>query len=121
MLQSYVEECERELEGHRVVRGGMGVAVSLNPIFSSCYHELPSSDVSKDRAEANIKQFSTRSVNGQKAMANWEKKSSYLLREIVKFRTYIDALQAAKARREEVYREREEREQMKEVESVRHA
>ena len=36
-------------------------------------------------------------------MANWERKSSYLLREIVKFRTYIDCLQAARARREEVY------------------
>ncbi len=28
-------------------------------------------------------------------MANWERKSSYLLREIVKFRTYIDSLAAA--------------------------
>lgn len=28
-------------------------------------------------------------------MGNWEKKSSYLLREIVKFRTYIDCLTAA--------------------------
>jgi len=40
-------------------------------------------------------------------MTNWEKKSSYLLREIVKFRTYIDTLLSAQARREEVYRERE--------------
>ena len=29
-------------------------------------------------------------------MANWERKSSYLLREIVKFRTYIDSLTAAR-------------------------
>jgi hypothetical protein len=43
-------------------------------------------------------------------MANWEKKSSYLLREIVKFRTYIDTLLSAQARREEVYRERAVRE-----------
>ena len=28
-------------------------------------------------------------------MGNWEKKSSYLLREIVKFRTYIDCLTMA--------------------------
>lgn len=33
-------------------------------------------------------------------MANWERKSSYLLREIVKFRTYIDALMAAQAQKD---------------------
>ncbi len=42
-------------------------------------------------------------------MANWEKKSSYLLREIVKFRTYIDCLQAAEAGKQKIYRERAER------------
>ena len=36
-------------------------------------------------------------------MANWEKKSSYLLREIVKFRTYIDCLQAAEMQKGKVY------------------
>ncbi len=39
-------------------------------------------------------------------MANWEKKSSYLLREIVKFRTYIDCLQAAEAGKQKLYAER---------------
>lgn len=39
-------------------------------------------------------------------MANWEKKSSYLLREIVKFRTYIDSLQGAQAARLRIYVER---------------
>lgn len=42
-------------------------------------------------------------------MANWEKKSSYLLREIVKFRTYIDCLQAADVNKQKLYAEREER------------
>jgi len=45
-------------------------------------------------------------------MANWEKKSSYLLREIVKFRTYIDSLQAADTRKQEIYVERAERRRM---------
>lgn len=36
-------------------------------------------------------------------MANWERKSSYILREIVKFRTYIDCLQAAQAQKENIY------------------
>lgn len=39
-------------------------------------------------------------------MANWEKKSSYLLREIVKFRTYIDCLQAADVGKQKIYAER---------------
>lgn len=46
-------------------------------------------------------------MNAQKAMANWEKKSSYLLREIIKFRTYIDSLQAAEIGKQKVYAERE--------------
>ena len=49
-------------------------------------------------------------------MANWERKSAYLLREIVKFRTYVDCLQQADARKKEIYREREERERELEIE-----
>ena len=51
--------------------------------------------------------FSPRGSNVQKAMANWERKSSYLLREIVKFRTYVDCLQHAEVRKAEIWRERE--------------
>jgi hypothetical protein len=54
--------------------------------------------------------FSPRSGNAAKAMANWERKSEYLLREIVKFRTYVDCLRGAEVRRGEVYGEREGRE-----------
>lgn len=36
-------------------------------------------------------------------MVNWERKSSYLLREIVKFRTYIDCLQTAQTQKEKIY------------------
>lgn len=39
-------------------------------------------------------------------MSNWERKSSYLLREIVKFRTYIDCLNAAQAQKEKLYASR---------------
>ena len=42
-------------------------------------------------------------------MQNWERKSSYLLREIVRFRTYADALVAAGKAKERVYAERAER------------
>ena len=40
-------------------------------------------------------------------MANWERKSQYLLREIVKFRTYIDTLTAAQTSKQKIYAERE--------------
>lgn len=49
-------------------------------------------------------QFTPRHSNTAKAMANWEKKSSYLLREIVKFRTYIDSLTSARAQAELLHR-----------------
>ncbi|KXJ90205.1 hypothetical protein Micbo1qcDRAFT_189289 [Microdochium bolleyi] len=51
--------------------------------------------------------FTPRGHNSARAMANWERKSSYLLREIVKFRTYVDGLQQAQRRRAEIYTERE--------------
>lgn len=41
-------------------------------------------------------------------MTNWQRKSDYLLREAVKFRTYIDSLTAAQTQREEVYARRAE-------------
>jgi PH and SEC7 domain-containing protein len=40
-------------------------------------------------------QYQSRSSNATKAQANWEKKSQYLLTEIVKYESYIDSLQAA--------------------------
>jgi hypothetical protein len=40
-------------------------------------------------------------------MNNWEKKSAYLLREIVKFRTYIDSLAAAQTQKDKLNKERE--------------
>jgi len=45
-------------------------------------------------------------------MANWEKKSAHLLREIVKFRTYMDSLGAAAAARDRVYRDRDARDEL---------
>lgn len=39
-------------------------------------------------------------------MANWERKSAYLLREIVKFQTYIDCLQTAQGQKDKIYAER---------------
>ncbi|GAA5887194.1 hypothetical protein JCM5296_004558 [Sporobolomyces johnsonii] len=42
-----------------------------------------------------IKLYSSRSSNASRALANWERKSQHLLTEIVKWRTYIEALSNA--------------------------
>ncbi|KAF2219211.1 hypothetical protein BDZ85DRAFT_206582 [Elsinoe ampelina] len=58
--------------------------------------------------------YSARHPNLNKAIANWEKKSAYLLREIVKFRTYIDALNLAQEEKIKIDKDRLEREAEKE-------
>ncbi|GAA5975532.1 hypothetical protein JCM11641_004297 [Rhodosporidiobolus odoratus] len=42
-----------------------------------------------------IRLYSNRATNGNKALANWERKSQHLLTESVKWTTYIDALTSA--------------------------
>ncbi|KAA8897093.1 hypothetical protein FN846DRAFT_900209 [Sphaerosporella brunnea] len=69
-LENYVANIEAELAKHNELRHPMQMA------------------------------FTPRHPNGAKALANWEKKSSYLLREIIKFTTYIDTLNSAIQRRE---------------------
>ncbi|EGX92475.1 SEC7-like protein [Cordyceps militaris CM01] len=76
-LVAYVRSIETDLQAHNQLRSPMLLA------------------------------FTPRGTNAAKAMTNWERKSSYLLREIVKFRTYVDGLQHAEIRRREVYKERE--------------
>jgi hypothetical protein len=79
-LQNYVKNVEEELQKHNELRAAMMLA------------------------------FSPRHPNGNKAMTNWERKSSYLLREIVKFRTYIDCLHAAETQKEKIYSSRNDQE-----------
>lgn len=72
-LQAYVKNVEDDLQRHNELRSAMTLA------------------------------FSPRHPNSAKAMANWERKSSYLLREIVKFRTYIDSLRNAVNQKGKIY------------------
>ena len=76
-LLTYVRSIEKELQSHNSLRSHMLLA------------------------------YNPRGNNAAKAMANWERKSEYLLREIVKFRTYVDSLTAAETRKAEIYTERE--------------
>lgn len=76
-LMNYVKGIEDELQAHNSMRSPMLLA------------------------------FTPRGANHGKAMANWQRKSEYLLREIVKFRTYVDALRAADAHKAEIYHERD--------------
>ena len=86
-LQTYVSNVEEELQKHNDLRGSMLLA------------------------------FTPKHPNSNKAMNNWERKSSYLLREIVKFRTYIDTLQNAQATKEKIYRMRREGEEARQLEA----
>ncbi|PNY24946.1 PH and SEC7 domain-containing protein, partial [Tolypocladium capitatum] len=76
-LMAYVRSIERDLQAHNQTRSPMLLA------------------------------FTPRGQNAGKAMANWERKSAYLLREIVKFRTYVDCLQQAETRKREIYAEKD--------------
>ncbi|SCV71895.1 BQ2448_4589 [Microbotryum intermedium] len=57
--------------------------------------------VKKDLAQHNgmrgpmLRLYSPRSTNAVKSLVNWERKSQYLLAEIVKYQTYIEALSSA--------------------------
>ncbi|CBF82711.1 Sec7 domain protein [Aspergillus nidulans FGSC A4] len=86
-LQTYVKNVEDELQRHNELRPAMVLA------------------------------FSPRHPNAAKSMANWERKSSYLLREIVKFRTYIDSLQSAIDAKNKILAEREREDEAKPAES----
>ncbi|KAF5650566.1 SEC7 component of non-clathrin vesicle coat [Fusarium tjaetaba] len=76
-LDTYVKGIEAELQTHNRLRSPMLLA------------------------------FTPRGSNAVKAMANWERKSAYLLREIVKFTTYVDCLRQADSRKQEIYHERD--------------
>ncbi|KPI44394.1 PH and SEC7 domain-containing protein [Cyphellophora attinorum] len=84
-LQAYVHSVEEELQKHNELRGAMQLA------------------------------YSPKHINAGKAMNNWERKSSYLLREIVKFRTYIDTLQNAQVTKERIYKMRKQEEENRET------
>ncbi|KAH7322855.1 hypothetical protein B0I35DRAFT_407278 [Stachybotrys elegans] len=77
MLSNYVKGIEEDLQTHNRLRSPMLLA------------------------------FTPRGSNAIKAMSNWERKSAYLLRESVKYRTYVDCLQQAESRKQEVYKERD--------------
>lgn len=77
ILAAYVKNIEEDLQAHNKLRSPMLLA------------------------------FTPRGSNAIKAMNNWQRKSEYLLREIVKYRTYVDCLHQASVRRGEVYTERD--------------
>ncbi|KAJ8610427.1 hypothetical protein MRB53_038589 [Persea americana] len=78
-LTTYVNNVEQELERHQDMKHAIELA------------------------------FTPRHTNYGKVMTNWQRKSEYLLREVVKFRTYIDSLTAALKSKEDVYARRAER------------
>ncbi|EMD00315.1 hypothetical protein BAUCODRAFT_373376 [Baudoinia panamericana UAMH 10762] len=55
--------------------------------------------------------YSPRHPNHTRAMTNWQRKSDYLLREIVKFRTYMDSLAAAQTAKDRFYAKKVEQQE----------
>jgi len=80
-LKAYITSVEAELEKHNELRHAIPMAYTAN------------------------------GAKLGKVMTNWERKSSHLLREVVKFRTYVEALEKAMRDRERVYEERSVREE----------
>lgn len=97
-LTTYVKNVEEELQRHNEFRGPMLLAVSSQNHVNFEIH--------MGLQLILLAQFSSRHPNSTRAMTNWERKSSYLLREIVKFRTYIDCLNAAQLQKEKLYASR---------------
>lgn len=94
-LTAYVESSEEELEKHNELKHAIELAVSQ--MWQS--HSIRMTDTL---------QYSSRHPNFNKTMANWQRKSDYLLREIVKFRTYMDSLSAAQKAKEAFYAKKAE-------------
>lgn len=103
-LSAYIKNVEDELQRHQELRAPMMIAVSIYGYFCGVVLWF-----------SNFLQFSPRHPNAGKAVANFEKKASYLLRELVKFKTYLDALNFANDTKDKIYKEREERLQAEEV------
>ncbi|KAK4969274.1 hypothetical protein LTR66_011713 [Elasticomyces elasticus] len=82
-LQIYVSNVEEELQKHNELRAPM------------------------------LLTFSQKHPNYTRAMSNWERKSGYLLKEIVKFKEYIAALQGAQSAKELVQKRRREEDEMR--------
>lgn len=94
-LQTYVDNVEEELARHNELKDGIEIAVRLAP--ANELHTV--SPILRRANEFRTHQYSPRHPNRAKALTNWQRKSDYLLREIVKFRTYIDSLHAAQTSR----------------------
>lgn len=69
-----------------------GQMEALQKHVSSMKGELK---VHNELREAMLDLYQPRSSNANKALSNWEKKSQYLLTEIVKYESYVESLQHA--------------------------
>lgn len=82
-LQKHVAALKKDLVEHNELRMPMTKLVSMYG---------PSSVHGTD---GYVWQYVPRSSNASKATGNWERRSQYILTEIVKYESYIDSLQAA--------------------------
>ncbi|KAK0934501.1 hypothetical protein LTR29_013911 [Friedmanniomyces endolithicus] len=100
-LTAYVGCAEVDLERHNELKHAIELAVSIH------YPPPRGNDVAMFvLTVGGFDQYSPRHANHHRSVANWQRKSDYLLREIVKFRTYMDSLAAAQTAKERFYAKR---------------
>jgi len=83
-LRKHVASMKKDLENHNELR---------EPLMALVWPISPND--TGQRLTLHAFQYQPRTPNAMKAHSNWEKKSQYLLTEIVKYDSYIDSLQAA--------------------------
>ena len=86
-LQKHVASMKTDLQRHNELREPMMALVCI------CYFEAVV--FGADVLMCLKKKYGVRSSNSAKAQMNWEKKSQYLLTEIVKYDSYIESLHSA--------------------------
>ncbi|KAK0254120.1 hypothetical protein B0A54_05411 [Friedmanniomyces endolithicus] len=100
-LTAYVGCAEVDLERHNELKHAIELAVSIH------FPPPRGNDVAMFvLTVGGFDQYSPRHANHHRSVANWQRKSDYLLREIVKFRTYMDSLAAAQTAKERFYAKR---------------
>lgn len=93
-LKKHVKIVQSELEHHNELRAPMVKLVRSRSLAQFSPLDFAHASLCELSARSH-NQYSSRSANHAKALANWERKSQHLLSEIVKWSTYIEALTSA--------------------------
>jgi hypothetical protein len=77
-----------------MMRSVLDEAAQLNALLKQIQH-LEDELVTHKESHSAVARFQPKSTAHSRAFANWERRSQYLLRELIKYQTYADCLQQA--------------------------